>query len=533
MDEREFATGATSATLAALRRRWRLVLLCVVLLPALALLISLTRQKQYTATSDLTFKTGGPLEIVLGGSAEPATGDPARIAATNVAEVASPDVAVRTARALGGRLTGREVTQRVRVAGKGATDIVSISAKTGDPRFAARLANVYAEQFIALDRDTARADALAARSTIENRLNRLPASQQTGRLARTMRDRLVQLDIVASASPTGINISQHASPSTSPSSPKPARNVAFGVALGLLVGLAVALIAEYFDDRITDADEIPQFLDLPVLGEVPESNAFVRRPGSMALRRERAREAIRMVRARMPLFADGRAISSVLFTSCASGDGRSTIASQFAASAAATGVRTILVDADLRNPSLAVDTGLRPAPGLADVLQHRVGLREVVQHVDVSTPDQMKSASAGRDGLPLAVIPAGDPPLTAPELLTSERMSHLLGGLAADYQLVVLDTPSALEVSDAIPLMSQVDCVVVVVRVGRTSRQAAHRLRQLLSEARSPVMVAVANRVRHRRHVSSAYRRRSPATTAARRLDAAQGATVTRNGGAT
>jgi Mrp family chromosome partitioning ATPase len=109
----------------------------------------------------------------------------------------------------------------------------------------------------------------------------------------------------------------------------------------------------------------------------------------------------------------------------------------------------------------------------------------------------------------------------------------LLGGLAADYQLVVLDTPSALEVSDAIPLMSQVDCVVVVVRVGRTSRQAAHRLRQLLSEARSPVMVAVANRVRHRRHVSSAYRRRSPATTAARRLDAAQGATATRNGGAT
>jgi Mrp family chromosome partitioning ATPase len=493
----------------AVRHRWWVVVLCLALVPGLALLISAQQPKRYTATAALLFQPTSVVRDVLGTSGPPVVVDPARDAATHLRQVASPDVAARTARVLGEGTT--DVSRQVKVAAAGETSIVTVDATTGTPQSAAQLANLYARQFVALQRDTVREQALAAQAAIRKRLADLPATDRNGALGGSLRDRSLRLGVLAAASPADVTLTERATPPASASSPKTKRDIAFGIVLGLLAGIGLALLAERLSTGVRDPAEVERLFDAPVLAELPESDAFRHRLLSLELLPEPAREALRMLRARLQDLDGRRSIDSVLFTSCRSGDGKSMIAGQFAASAAVLGVKTVLVEADLRGPTLAADAGLRETPGLADALDGDVSIDDVTQYVDLSEFSERRRAR-------LAAIVAGAPTFAAPELIESPRMSDVLGHLVSEYELVVLDTPSPLEVSDAIPLIGQVDCVLVVVRMGATSRKAARSLSDLLTETNAPVLGTVANRVKGRsRHAYGYARRSGPGRASSRR----------------
>lgn len=172
------------------------------------------------------------------------------------------------------------------------------------------------------------------------------------------------------------------------------------------------------------------------------------------------------------------------------------MARNLAAAAAAAGNRVILVEADLRKPTVASAMGIdtkdaegKPLPGLAQVLGTSLTYEKALTKVDVA------SGHDGAGGANLDVLLAGPSPPNAADLIESSRMRRLLGALGERYDLVVVDTPPLLAVSDAVPLLKQVSGIIVVTRLGRTERAAAAALRHQLENLEAPTLGVVVNGV--------------------------------------
>ena len=203
-------------------------------------------------------------------------------------------------------------------------------------------------------------------------------------------------------------------------------------------------------------------------------------------------EAFRMLRGRLRYFDVDRKVSSVLVTSGVARDGKSTVAWNLALTAASVGSKTILLECDFHQPTLATRRGLRPVPGLSELLTGQTDL--VVQHVSVAN-----SSNGEEPDRQLDVVVAGTRPPNPVELMESDEMAALIEHLTTnEYDLVVMDTPPVTMVSDVIPLLRLVSGVIVVGEPGRTTRESASALREQLESLDAPVLGVVANRVKTR-----------------------------------
>jgi receptor protein-tyrosine kinase len=198
-------------------------------------------------------------------------------------------------------------------------------------------------------------------------------------------------------------------------------------------------------------------------------------------------EAFRMLRARLMYFNVARARHRIVVTSPGQGDGKTTVAWYLAAAAAESGLNVLVLEADLRRPTLAELKGLREQPGLAEYLTGGAPLDEVTRTIVVRNPP------SGDDQASVDVIVAGLVPPNPIELLESQQMVDLLAVLSERYDLVVVDTPPAVIVSDALPLMRQADGIVAVTRIGVTQRRALHQLARQLRELHAPALGTVVN----------------------------------------
>src|SRR5207244_3232777 len=145
---------------------------------------------------------------------------------------------------------------------------------------------------------------------------------------------------------------------TAASSPKPVRNTVIGLLFGIVLGVGLAVLLERIDRRLKDPKEIADSFDRPILGAVPESRAIATADQNPQRLAPGEAEAFRMLRANLRYFNVDRQISSVLITSSSPGDGKSTVAMHLASAAAAAGARVLLMEADLRHPTLARRLGL-------------------------------------------------------------------------------------------------------------------------------------------------------------------------------
>jgi capsular exopolysaccharide synthesis family protein len=227
-----------------------------------------------------------------------------------------------------------------------------------------------------------------------------------------------------------------------------------------------------------------------VLGTIPESKAIMAsNEGTAAAELPfKENEAFRMLGASLRYFNVDDDMRSVLVTSDAAGVGKSTVAWNLAR-VAATSAKVVIVETDLRNPTLSRQHGLKVGPGLAELLTHQVGLEEAIQ----SKPLADGGARA------LDVIVSGALPPNPAELIESQAMSDVLSQLAERYELVVIDTAPVGVVSDAFPLLRKVNGVIVVARMGQSTRDSAEELREQLGRLDAPVLGIVANAIKARR----------------------------------
>jgi capsular exopolysaccharide synthesis family protein len=190
----------------------------------------------------------------------------------------------------------------------------------------------------------------------------------------------------------------------------------------------------------------------------------------------------------------------VLVASAGPGDGKTTIARHLAA-AAGMGSRVLLVEADLRHPTPAAIFSLPSGPGLSDVLIGTLPLSEATLTIELQAPS---ADGAKRRTLELLAAGAVLPPNPG-ELIESRAMAALLEHSKLAYDLVVIDTPPLTAVSDAFPLLTKVDGVIVVGRLGRNRRDVAQRLHETLTGAGAPLLGVVANGFKAGRFDSYGY----------------------------
>lgn len=477
--------------LSAVRRHVILILACVILTGLFATVVSVLQTKEYTSVASLLFRENTAANSVFGADNAPAVGqDAVREAATNVELVGLNVVSDRTAAELGGNLTGDDVVAAVDVRAQGQSDLVLVEATDPDPEMSQLIANAFAREFINFRATADRSRLLKAKRLADREFAGLSDEAKAGARGEQLSRGAERLGILASLQTGNAELVQPAELPTSPSSPKPVRNGIIGIFLGLLLGIGLAFLAERLNRKLRTPEEAGQALRLPVLGVIPDSKAIAEIQDGRGLEQLPfgEEEAFRMIRASLRYFSVDREIKTLLITSSAPGAGKSTLAWSLTRIASKT-AKVVLVETDLRNPSIARREGGLSGPGLAEVLTHQAELEQAIQHVAVGQGD------AVGNGKPVSmdVITAGALPPNPADLVESQSMADVIVQLKERYDFVVVNTPPVGVVSDAFPLISQVDGVVVLVRLYRTTRDSADDLRQQLERLDAPTLGVVTN----------------------------------------
>ncbi|MGN6170240.1 MAG: polysaccharide biosynthesis tyrosine autokinase, partial [Solirubrobacteraceae bacterium] len=485
-----------------LRRRWWVVVLLTVVVGGAAFAFSRLQHKQYTATASVLFSNQALQQQAAGLPVlQTSPSQDPQIMATNIQLLTSQSgVAAATAREVGRGLSASGVSRAISVSQSGQTSVARVSATSHSPALAAAIANAYVGQFISRQRVQQQASVAQALALVDRQIKGMSSQQLAGTNGLALLDRAESLRVLARLQNGGAQVVTPATVPSSPSSPKVARNTALGLVIGLLLGVTLMFLLDRFDRRIKDVDELQAAYRLPLLAAVPQSKVYAAAPRVNGLPDRGEREVFRQLRAYLRYFNVDRELRSLLVASAAPGDGKSTVARNLAQAAQESGTKTLLIEADLRGSEMAHHYGLRPAPGLSELLVGSAQRRQAIRSVPVST-----RVNGDKPDVSLDVLVAGTPPPNPSELIESQAMAELLSWASENYQLVIVDTPPLAVVSDTISLLGRVDGVLVVSQLGKNSRDAAASLRERLKGINAPLLGVIANRVKTPRKSGLGY----------------------------
>ncbi len=446
---------------AALRRRWVLALSVVVACVAVSVFSHEHKAKSYSATASVAFQSStlsdSVLQVTSGGSSEPQ-----READTEVLIAHSPEVAHAVARQLGTPAAASDLLEQVKVEAAPNADVLNIIAGNGDPVDSARVANAFAEQYIAFRAQSQLAGISVAQTKLQQEIAALPAGSAERTVLEGSLQRLAAGRAVAGG---GASIIGRATPPSSPSGSGLLTSVVIGLLIGLALAFALVFLLESLDRRIRSIEEFEREYRMPVLSGIPQS-AFRARS---AEERTEALEPYRILRSALDFVAVTRELKTLLVTSAISGEGKTTVAIDLAHAVALTGRRTVLIELDLRRPSFVEHFDLDPGRGLTTALTGDEPLSELLMEPLPDVPN-------------LLVLPCGRLPHNPSELLGSARTAEIIAELAADASMVILDAPPLNPVADAQVLLSSqlIDAAILVGRLERTKRDEVRRARAIL-----------------------------------------------------
>ncbi len=323
-------------------------------------------------------------------------------------------------------------------------------------------------------------------------------------------EKLKEAGLAAGLNSTNVTVVDPARVPQAPILPNRPRNLEYGLLLGLISGVMLAFGVEAMDNTVSTAEVAEMSTGLPCLGMVPHSastlntarrKAWGRLTASKTAAttpevpvkaespqlttivkpRSQSSEAYRSLRTAILLSCAGDAPKVLLVTSALPQEGKTTTSINLAIVLAQQGRRVLLVDADLRRPSIHRSFGFRSTPGLSEALAGREKPEKIV-HQTATLPN-------------LFIVPAGSTPPHPAELLSSVVFTNFLNMWRQEFDHVVIDTPPILSVTDAVLLSVISDRVVIVIRAGKTTRTALRRSRTLLGQVQANVLGVVINAV--------------------------------------
>lgn len=280
-------------------------------------------------------------------------------------------------------------------------------------------------------------------------------------------------------SPVSVSVVRPADLPVAPVSPRTKVNIALGVLVGLALGIGVAVLRETLDTTIKTSEDLQKLTGSSALGIISYDGLAQKNPlvSQMDSRTGRG-EAFRTLRTNLRFVDIDNPPQTVVVTSSVASEGKSTTACNLAITLASAGVRVILVEGDLRRPRVADYMGLDGAVGLTDVLIGRAALDVVLQPWGNST---------------LSVLASGPLPPNPSELLGSAQMGELLKAMQARADIILIDAPPLLPVTDAAILGRECDGALVIVRYGKTTREQLTRSLGALGSVDARVLGTVLN----------------------------------------
>jgi capsular exopolysaccharide synthesis family protein len=483
----EFGSDPTLRSYAHLvrRRKWWVIGLAMLGL-GISIAITFTEPKQYSASAQVLVQASSQTGA-LGATAQPVTTTDVQ---TMLELVTSAPVTSAVQRKLGS-------VPSVSAAEVGQTNVIAITASSAAPARAALIANVYANAFVSEQRTVA-LDSLAAAEaqlrtqirTIGKQIKQLrgnsnAASEQTALINQqaVLSEQLTQMQVNSEGETDGLVLVTPAQPPTSPSSPKPTEDGLLGLVAGLILGLAAAFLRESLDDAVASKEMAEEFGGATVLAAVPMVNSWKKRDKPLVVSLARpmspAAEAYRSLRTSLQFARQERDLHTILVTSPAAAEGKTSTLSNLGAMFAQAGQRVVLVSCDLRKPRLGQFFGVDESLGLTTAILGEQPVEELVQAVP------------GDDNLWL--LGSGQMPPNPAELLNGRRIQEVFSALRELFDLVLIDSPPVLPVTDAVVLAEDADATLLVVAAGQTSRGDLQRAAEKLAHVNARVVGLVLN----------------------------------------
>jgi len=468
------------------RRKWWVGLAAALGLAA-SLAFSLTAQKEYSATAQLlvqpTFDASGTGVTQL----QPVTQTDVQ---TELQLVTSAPVqqAVRAKLNSAPAISASEVGQ---------TNVMAITATSDLPSQAALVANLYATAFVQYRQAVAESNLASAEAQLRSQISSLtqqlksfggnttsPAASALLNQQAVLKEQLAQMQVSGATNTGDVVLVTPAQTPASPSSPKPVQDSLLGLAAGLALGLAAAFLRDSLDDKLVSKEATEHAGGAPVLAMTPLVTSWPRQQPLVVAAAEPtspAAESYRSLRTSLQFARQEGQLCSLVVTSPGVAEGKTATLANLGVVFAQAGERVVLVSCDLRRPRIGEFFGLDEQVGLTSVLLGERTLEQVVLPV----PDFDR----------LSLLPAGPVPPNPAELLNSARAGDIFATLREHFDLVLIDSPPVLPVTDAAILSRYADATLMIVAAGQTRRGDLHRAVEKLNQVGAKILGLVLNKV--------------------------------------
>jgi len=404
-------------------------------------------------------------------------------------------------------VSAEEIAQATQVERIRDTRLIALIVETKGPNLAAEIANgiatEFSQQLLALENTTFQ----SSKANIENQLNVIDEQMQSiekkldelapednlerSRLStsldeyqRTYADLILKYEdirLAEAATTSGIYQLEPAVANQNPVRPQVGLNTFLAAVFGLVLAGVVVFLIEATDDTLRTQEDIEQYLQLPILGVIPSYITQAGKPVTLAEPRSPISDAYRTLKTNIQFASVDRSLKTILITSTSPGEGKSTLAINLSIIMAQSKGRTVLVDTDFRRPQISNYLGLSNLHGLSDIFaEDGIALDDKFQCLD---------------SLAVEVLSAGKIPPNPTELLGSEKMAHVLDATGARAEIVIVDTPPLMVVSDAVILAKDMDGIMLVVKPGLTHTGAAQKAIEQLRRAQANILGVVLNDV--------------------------------------
>lgn len=437
----------TIDVLGALRKHWITAVVTLVVVFAAAAAYTFTRTPMYTATSELlaTYRSSS-------GAAAGSAGNELNSGASYInSQIQTYPQLVKTESVLqpviddlGLKSSVKELAATVTASNPSDTMLVDISVDNADPKSASTIANAVAESL---------------------------KKQVTSTLYSDEGDKIV--------SPVNLTVVQQAYVPASPSSPNVKMNLAVGVLVGVVLGLVAAVVKDSLDTRIRHESDIAALIDAPILGSIRRNDLYHgKTPAVISKPASREAEEIRRLRTNLSfILPDAPRSNVIVVTSAGPSEGKTTICVNMATAFAESGAKVLLVDADVRNPSVSKQLDLEGTVGLTHLITNEVSSQEAIQKYWKQN---------------FHVLPAGAQRINPSILLNSRAMKSFIDQVSDAYDYVIVDTAPMRVSNDAVVFAKEGPQLMFVVGLGVAEKRLLRKTMQELDTLDvHPIGVAV------------------------------------------
>jgi capsular exopolysaccharide synthesis family protein len=319
------------------------------------------------------------------------------------------------------------------------------------------------------------------------------AAEQEEKMYGIIANRQKEIDITGPMKTNNVRVLERAVVPSTPVRPKPVQSLMLGLLLGLGTGIGLAFVIEALDNTLKTQNDVEQLMGTPVLGLVPIIGAAAvgeaaevsdhlreRDLGVFLDPKSVAAECCRSIRTNIMFMSPDRPLKTIVVTSPSPQEGKTTTAINMSVTMAEAGGRVLIVDTDMRRPRLHRSFGVPNQTGISTVIVGKATLEEAIKRTDVPNLD---------------VLPCGPVPPNPSELLHTDRFAAVLADCGKIYDRIILDSPPTSAVTDPAVLGNLADGVVLVVKAGETTRDAALHARRQLATAKVRLVGVVVNAI--------------------------------------